>query len=408
MAEASPILPVRTGREAAIDVAPRRSALHRARGPALTGRLAWRNLAHDRVRFVVTLVGVVFSVTLMTVQSGLLLGFAQTASALIDRSGADFWMVSRGTSNVDQSIDIPDRRRYRALAAPGIAAVDKLIVHFAVWRRPDGRAEPVIIVGFDLDSGVGGPWNVVAGSVADLRLPDSVIIDRLYAAKLGVERIGQSVEIAGHRARIVGLTDGIRAFTQSPYVFTSLKNAARYSGLGDDRTHYLLARAAPEADHAVVEGELRRSLPSIDVLSASRFSAMTARYWLLTTGAGAALVLGAALGVLVGVIVVAQTLYAATIERLSEFATLRAMGASNAYLNAIVLKQGLIAGALGYLLGLGVAALTVRAAADSTISLVLPWQLALGVGLATLLMCAGAALIAIRRIKRIDPTMVFR
>ena len=106
--------------------------------------------------------------------------------------------------------------------------------------------------------------------------------------------------------------------------------------------------------------------------------------------------------------IVAQTLYAATIERLAEFATLRAMGASNAYLNSIVLKQALIGGALGYLLGLAAAFALVRAAANSTISLILPWQLALGVGLVTVLMCAGASLVAIRKIKSIDPTMVFR
>ena len=131
------------------------------------------------------------------------------------------------------------------------------------------------------------------------RLPDAVIIDRLYAEKLGVDRLGQTVEIAGRRARVVGFTDGIRAFTQSPYVFTSLKNGARYSGLDDHRTHYLLVRAAPGADRAAIGNALRRAIPTIDVLAAARFSAMTARYWLLTTGAGAALVLGAALGVLV-------------------------------------------------------------------------------------------------------------
>ena len=77
-----------------------------------------------------------------------------------------------------------------------------------------------------------------------------------------------------------------------------------------------------------------------DVLSAAEFSSKTARYWLLTTGAGVALVLGAGLGIIVGAIVVAQTLYAATVERLGEFATIRAMGASNSYLNTIVFKQG--------------------------------------------------------------------
>jgi putative ABC transport system permease protein len=379
----------------------------------MAGRLAWRNLAHDRVRFIVTLVGIVFSVVLMAVQCGLLVGFADTAAAVVTHARADFWVVAKGTLNVDQSVNLPERYRFKALSVPGVESVDKLIVHFAAWRRPDGRSEPVIIVGFDLDSGAGGPWNVVAGSVEDLRLPDAVIIDRLYAAKLGVVRLGETAEIEGRRARVVGFTEGIRAFTQSPYIFTSYKNSLKYNGYWftdfvEGRTQYLLVRAAPGTDLIEIGKRLRMALPTTDIHSAAEFAALTIRYWLLTTGAGAALVLGAVLGIVVGVIIVAQTLYAATVERLSEFATLRAIGAPNAYLNSIVLNQALTSGAIGYLLGIAIAATLVRAAADSTVSLVLPWQMTAAIGLITLVLCGSASLVAIHRIKTIDPTIVFR
>ena len=145
-----------------------------------------------------------------------------------------------------------------------------------------------------------------------------------------------------------------------------------------------------------------------DVLSASEFSHKTVRYWLLTTGAGAALGVGALLGVVVGIIVVAQTLYAATVERLSEYATLLAIGAPAGYLNRIVLQQALVSGAFGYGIGIAVAAVIAAGAADSSVALVLPWQLAAGVAVVTLAMCGTASLVAIRKIKNIDPTMVFR
>ncbi len=375
---------------------------------AMASLLAWRNLLHDRTRFIVTLVGITFSVVLMAVQWGLLTGSAQTAAGLIDHTRADFWIASHGTWNVDQSVLIPGRWRYKALGVAAVADVDKLIVHFLDWRRPDGRSEIVIVVGFDLDSGVGAPWNLVAGSIDDLRKPDSVIIDRLYAEKLGVQGLGQEVEIRGVRARVVGFTDGIRAFTQSPYVFTSLENAQRYAGLDEGQTNYLLVRAAPAADKAAVERGLQQALPMTDVLSAHEFSTMTARYWLLTTGAGAALVVGALLGVIVGIIVVAQTLYAATVERLSEYATLLAIGAPARYLNRIVLQQAMISGVFGYAIGIVVAALLSAGAAESSFALVLPWQLAAAVAVITLAMCGTASLVAIHKIKNIDPTMVFR
>lgn len=385
-----------------------RRAVRAAITTGIASLLSWRNLIHDRTRFIVTLVGIAFSVVLMALQWGLLTGSAQTAAGLIDRTPADFWIAAHGTWNVDQSVLMPGRWRYKALDVAAVADVDKLIVHFLDWRRPDGRSEIVIVVGFDLDSGVGGPWNLVAGSIEDLRKPDSVIIDRLYAAKLGVSRLGQTVEIRGVRARVVGFTDGIRAFTQSPYVFTSFENARRYAGLDEDQTNYLLVRATPGADKAALQRELRRALPMTDVLSSNEFSTMTAHYWLFTTGAGTALVVGALLGVVVGIIVVAQTLYAATVERLSEYATLLAIGAPAGYLNRIVLQQALISGVFGYAIGIAVAAAVAAGASESSFALVLPWQLAAGVAVVTLAMCGTASLVAIRKIKHIDPTMVFR
>jgi putative ABC transport system permease protein len=135
---------------------------------------------------------------------------------------------------------------------------------------------------------------------------------------------------------------------------------------------------------------------------------MTSRYWLLTTGAGLALIVGAGLGVVVGIAIVAQTLYAATVERLPEYATLAAIGAPNRYLNQIVLRQGLIGGTAGYVLGITVAAAVTYAAADSTAPLILPWHLALEIGFVALGMCMIASLVAIHKIKTIDPRIVFR
>lgn len=60
-----------------------------------------------------------------------------------------------------------------------------------------------------------------------------------------------------------------------------------------------------------------------------KFSAKTTHYWMFGTGAGVTVIMAAALGLLVGIVVVAQTLYAATIDHISEFGTLKAMGATN-------------------------------------------------------------------------------
>lgn len=385
-----------------------RSRLTRPLVAGMTTRLAWRNLAHDRVRLGVTLVGVAFAVVLMAVQSGLLFGFATTASGLVDRAGADIWIASRGTPNVDQAMPITERRRFQALAIPGVVAATKYLVQFAQWQRPDGGSETVNLVGFDPEQGTGGPWNVVEGSIDALKLPDSIIVDQLYRQKLGITRLGQTVEINGHRARVVGFSAGIRAFTQSPYVFTAFKTAQTYAGLAEDKTKFVLLNLAPGADRAAVKRAVAARMPGVDVFTTAEFSRATRTYWLFTTGAGMALVIAAALGLLVGIVVVAQTLYANTVDRLPEYATLRAMGASNRYLQAIIVRQAVISAGFGYAAGLGLALAVAYAARDGSAALLLPWQLAAGLGAVTVAMCIAASLISIRKVTTICPTSVFR
>jgi putative ABC transport system permease protein len=376
--------------------------------PSLSLVLAWRNLAQDRMRMLAMLAGVSFSVLLMSLQIALLLGFATTASSLIDRADADFWVASPGARDVDQSGEIAARRRFVALAVPGVSAAEELVVRFLPWKRSDGGLEQIIVVGIDLERLGLRPWNIVSGAITDLKKADGIIIDRLYAKKLGIRAIGDTAEINGRRARVVGFTEGVRTFTQAPYVFTSLRNAKAYAHIDDGNTTYLLVRTQPGADKAAVEKALRARFAGFDVWPSDEFSAQTRSYWLLSTGAGIALVVAAGLGVIVGTITVALTLYAAAMERLSEYATLRAMGAPTRYIHSVILKQAWLSAAAGYVVGFGAALAIISMARDSSLALLLPLPVALGIGLITVAMCSGAAIIAIRRAVRVQPAMVFR
>ncbi|KQT54864.1 hypothetical protein ASG43_04800 [Aureimonas sp. Leaf454] len=374
----------------------------------MTTLIAWRNLRYDPVRFAATVIGIVFAVVLISMQTGMLFGFIRASAGLVERSGADVWVIAQGTSNVDQSGILRQPIFYRALAVPGVADVSRTIIQFTGWRKPAGGTESVIIVGFDPQTRLAAPWNVVEGSIEALSAPNAVMIDRLYAEKLGVKAIGDRVEIAERRAVIVGFTEGVRTFTQSPYVFTSYANALRYTNIPDGDASYMLVKAGPGVDPAALAAELGTVLAKEDVLTTVDFAARTRDYWILTTGAGSALVLGAALGALVGVVIVAQTLYAATVERLAEYATLSAIGAGSGYLNAIVLKQAMIAGTIGFVIAGTIAWMMAASSTSSPAAILLSPLTLLMIGVLTLGMCALASLIAVRKLYSIDPTSVFR
>ncbi len=371
-------------------------------------RLAWRNFTRDRVRLVISVVGVAFAVLLMTLQLGLLIGFARTSSSLVDRAKADFWIVPRGAKDVDQAGLLRERQKFAALGIPDVAAVESLIVVFAGLKRPDGGTVSVLVVGVEPHGGLLQPWSFISGSPQDLRRADGIVIDELYAGKLGIARVGETLEISSRRARVVGITSGIRTFTQSPYVFTSLENARALGEVPAGWTTYLLVRARPGANLPRLQGALQKAFPAEDVWTASGFSWQTREYWLLTTGAGASLLLAALLGSVVGLVIVAQTLYSAVVERIGEFATIRALGAGKRFLVRIILHQASISGTAGYAIGVGLAAVMASLVRHSSVVIDLSATLLFITAIVALAVCGSASLIPIRKVLKADPVSLFR
>jgi putative ABC transport system permease protein len=370
--------------------------------------LARRNLFHDKVRLTVTLTGIVFSVVLIVVELGLFVGFTLTTSSIIDRSNADLWIVSRGTPYIEQGSPFSERKLYQVLATPGVAAAEKHIVRFSDWLARDGSNQGIQVVGFNPHSQLGGPWNIVAGSIEDLQKPDAVMVDEIYKTKLGVANIGEVFEIDGRRARVVGFTRGIRAFTTTPYVFTSFKNAQDYARINANQTLFILVRAVPGTNLKQLQADLRTRVTDVDVLTSAQFSRMTRIYWMFTTGAGIAVLIAAALGLVVGVVVVAQTIYATTMDHIREFGTLKAMGAGNSYIYRVIITQAAISAVLGYSIAMVVSVFIVRASQSGGAAILLPWPMAVGIFFLSLLMCIGAAVVSINKVTHLDPAMVFK
>ena len=370
--------------------------------------LASRNLFHDKVRLFVTLNGIIFAVVLVAIQTGLFIGFSTTTSNLIDNSGADLWVMSKGVRYIEVGVAFPERKLYQVMAVPGVQHADKYIVRFSLWKRADGGEENCEIVGFNPETGLGGPWNVVEGSAADVKAETHILVDRFYAQKLSVNHIGQTIEMRGHRARVVGFTSGIRTFTTAPLIFTSYKNALDYLVMPADQTMFILVKAKPGLSLNQLRHDILARVQGVDVLTSPEFSAMTARYWMFGTGAGITVLIAAVLGLIVGIVVVAQTIYAATVDHIREYGTLKAMGATNGYIYRIILKQSLISALIGYIAGMSIALVVIHFSQGGGPAIILPNAVKAGLFLLTLFMCTSAAIVSIRKVTSIDPAMVFK
>ncbi len=286
-----------------------------------------------------------------------------------------------------------------------MAEVVPLVIGFADWQLPGGGMTPVFVAG----SQSGGllPWNVVDGSVQNLTARGAVAIDRSYFHRLGVTGIGSTAEIRGQRVRVAAVTEGIRSFTTTPYVFCDIEHARSYIGLPASKTSHFIVRLKPGADIDRVRQDIQSTVPGVEALTPGQFRNRSRSFWLFGTGAGAALFGGALLGVIVGTVIVAQTLYSSTKDHLKEFATLRAIGSSRLYILKVILAQALISAVVGFSIAGAIDLALVRMTTDAALPIVMTPELTVGLFGLTVVMCAIAAVAAIRVVTRIDPVLVF-
>ena len=391
----------------------RRAAVFAA--SVLTGRtmapllfkLAARNLFHDRLRFAATIIGIVFSMVLVTVQMGLFVSFRHMVTTMIDHAPADLWVMPLGTKCFEDPALLDERERFRALSVAGVADAAPVLVSFAQWRVPSGGTTPVLLIGSERNALSLQPWNIVAGDIRDLSVPDTIAIDQSYFERLGTSGLGENVEIRNLKAKVRVVTKGIRSFTTTPFVFTPLDRARAYAGISASQATYLLVRLGPGADLESVRTRLNASLAKAEALTPDAFRSRSRSFWLFGTGAGAALFAGALLGMIVGIVIVSQTLYSSTKEFSNEFATLRAIGSSSRYIYAVIVIQALLSAVIGFGIAAAIGWVIVTTTADSALPVLIPSRLLASLFLLTVTMCVLSAMAAIVHIMRTDPAVVF-
>ncbi len=373
-------------------------------------KIAYRNLFHDRMSLFVTLIGIVFSVVLVAIQCGLYLGSESKIATVLDKAKADLWIIPIGTKSFDDPSLMTGREKYTALSTPGVQARrgnGRELLRLAQARRRQEGA----LRSSDSTGSMAAPsrGDLVEGSVPDLSAPGGVAVDKSYFKDLGIEGNGANAEINGQRVHVTAITSGIRSFTTLPYVFMPISRARELTGAGTEQATYQLVTLAPGADIETVRAAIAERLPDTEVLTHDEFRKRSINYWMFNTGAGAALIMGAALGIIVGVVIVAQTLYASTKDHLNEFATLRALGASASYIHTVILIQALLSAVLGYILGMSLALFVIYglASKSATLTILMTPKLAAYLFALTVGMCVFAAITAIFKVTRIDPAGVF-
>lgn len=370
--------------------------------------VATQMLSHNRLRFVMTVLGIAIAFFLAAAQIGLLVGWINTNSAIINHAGVDIWVMAKETRTLDYGTAIPRHRIQQVASVKGVTWAEGMLVGWINWQHPEGKRITVEVIGID-KSNAGGPWQMVSGSVESVHLPETVIVDELSADALGVKAVGDEAEMEGKRIIVGGISKGVRTFTAAPFIFTSIENALDYVPYyRDDEISYVLARVEPGANIFEVRDRITKEVGNVEVLTTAEFAERSVKYWMLETGVGITVIITAFLGLLVGAVIMSQTLFAITQDHIGNYATLLALGFHHNTLRQIVLTQSLSLGGLGIILGSILFVFACNASARSPIPLETTPMVSFGLIVFSLLCCIGASWFSIRAVFKLDPVAVFQ
>lgn len=369
-------------------------------------------LAYDRTKLLGIVFGIAFSSLLMTQQMGVFLGVMELSRHPVDASRADLWVCDPHVQMTAISWQLRPADVQRVASVEGVAWASALNVRPEQVRRADGSYEQCQMFSVDPRTLAGGPTGMLAGRAEDLCRPDAVVLDAEAAKKLatgsGSERVpvrlGDRLAVGEREMTVVGISRTLRNFQFQPVIWV-----ARGQRPETERRSvgFILAGAAPGTDHA----QLARAVSSatgLNAMTRERFSDANFLFLLFNTGIPANFAIAVALGFVVGLAIAGQTFHQFINDHLRHFAALRAMGAGTRTIMAMVCAQALASGALGYGIGVGLAALFDRAVNGTILaSRLTPGLLAATAG-ATVVIVLIAAAFGGWRATRADPAAVFR
>ncbi|OWK37721.1 ABC-type antimicrobial peptide transport system, permease component [Fimbriiglobus ruber] len=374
---------------------------------------ALQTLWHERSRYAAGVGAVAFSAVLIALQIGLLLGLFEITSIPVDHTTADIWVGSNGAPSVDIGRPIPTSLIAR-LDKPGVGMPEFLYLAFAEWKKSDGTSVNCVVEGSPVNPDSAACVTEITPEIrAALAEPMTVVVDRsdMSSDRLGLAGIGSRGKINGKEVRVVGIVSGLKSLA-APWIFCCQTTARELLGVNNpkyvDHSTYLLARCTTKERAAEVVSELRSEYPEMSAYTSEEFSTKTRVYWLLRTKAGLALGYAALLGLLVGSLITAQTLYSATMGSAKEFATLLALGIPRRKIYRMVLAQSFWVGVIGVSLAYPAVWTLSKLAEQAGTRVVLRWEILLGTAAVTLITAMIAGLFALRSVRQIEPMSLLR
>lgn len=370
-------------------------------------RTAFQFMLYDKSKSMGALFGVIISTFLIGQQTGLFGFLTNSMQALVALNPEYIWVVDNHTENASALGKIDNRVMYEIESLNGVKTVNPIFVGGASVQYPDGDNSGVTLIGVSSPNFVGTPKKFFDGKASDLLTDGAISVDIFDTRVFPKTDIGTTLEVSGREAHIAARTKGFRGFGGTN-VFTTIERARLWSGGNYNQSSAFLVETKAGFDQKLIVNAINQNIFGVRAWQGTELGNSTVLFILKNTSIATSIGTMVVFAFIAGFFIVGLTLYSAAVDRLKDYGTMKAIGATNGYIRKLIYTQaGLFA-----LFGFGIGFLLVEAfawaiAKKGMLITFSPLFLVIFAGLICSIALGGATF-ASRRITKLEPAEVFR
>jgi len=373
-------------------------------------KTAWKFIRFDKVKSIGVVVGIMISTFLIGQQLGIFIFLTNAMKALATNVKADVWVVDNKTKDVNQlgKLDVRTLRVVQGIS--GIKEAFPVLITGAAANYQNGESGAITLIGVDIEklNLILDSSKIIAGKPFDLQTDGAVSGEYYERENLGSNiDLGTELEINGKRAFFKMQTKGFRGFGAS-FCVTTIDKARYFSNQSPNTISAVLVKLQPNQNADSVSAFINKTIFGVKAWPSKKLANATVKKILGSSGIALSTGTLIVFALVAGFFIIGLTMYTSALDRLKDYGTLKAIGASNKFISRLILTQASIFAIVGfiiaYLLLLGFQKGVASSGLIFSFSPLLLFIIFIVIGLISL----GGASFALRRIKGIEPASVFR
>ncbi len=376
-------------------------------------RTAYQFMKYDKSKSIGIIIGIVISIFLIGQQIGILTFLTGLMGGLVSSSRQDqgeIWVVDNITNNANELAKLDARLVQEIRSIAGVQETYAVVVASGSVKFPDGKTAMVSLIGSEAPHFVAGPRPdlVMDGKISGL-IDDGAVSAEFYDESTFNNTVapGTPVEINGKSAIIKVRTKNARGFGGS-FFYTTLTKARYFGGFPETKISCVAVKVKSGFSRAQVIANINNTIVGVKAWDSTELKNTTAKFITITSNIGTSIGSLVVFAIISGFFIIGLTLYSAALDRLKDYGTLKAIGATNGYVTKLILMQSFLFAVVGFIIAQLMLFGFQKSVANAGLVLNFPPLLILGLFLVTLFISMGGSLFAIRKINGVEPASVFR